>query len=191
MVRHLRMHRQKALGLPHRLESAYGPFSRTRGLVRVLRPVIQPPPTMMRNAGHEFLLRRCVAGKLIGHDGTRHIPMTLEEPAEEALRGFGISALLHQNVEHFSALIDRAPKIHQLAVDLAEHLVEVPLPPGRPRWRRSRRAYSAPKRRHHSRIASYETSTPRSSIISWISRKLRLKRKYNHTQWAIMSRGKQ
>ena len=44
--------------------------------------------------------------------------------------------------------------------------------------------------RHHNRIASYETPTLRSSIISWKSRKLRLKRKYSHTQWAIISRGK-
>src|SRR5579859_4797126 len=40
MVRHLCMRRQKALRLPHRLESAHGSFSQARRLVRVLRPVV-------------------------------------------------------------------------------------------------------------------------------------------------------
>ena len=112
------------LGLPHRFESAYGPFSRARGFVRVLRPVVQLPPTMMRNARYQFLLCRRVAGELIGHDGTRQIPMTLEQFAKVALRGFGIAALLHQHVAYFPSLIDRALQVYELAVDLAEHLVE-------------------------------------------------------------------
>jgi hypothetical protein len=41
MVRHLCMHRQEALGLPHRFESSHGAFSQARGLVRVLGPVVQ------------------------------------------------------------------------------------------------------------------------------------------------------
>jgi hypothetical protein len=34
--------------------------------------------------------------------------------------------LLHQNVEHFTALIDRAPEVDESAVDLAEDLIQVP-----------------------------------------------------------------
>ena len=114
MVRHLCMHREEALGLPHRFESSHGAFSRTGGLVRVLSPVVQQPPTMMRDTGYQIFLCCRVAGKLIGHDGTRQISMSLESLAKEALRGFGIPALLHQDVEHLSALIDRAPQVHQL-----------------------------------------------------------------------------
>jgi len=36
-----------------------------------------------------------------------------------SLRGFRIPALLHQNVEHFATLIDRAPQVHEFTVDLA------------------------------------------------------------------------
>ena len=39
-------------------------------------------------------------------------------------------------------------------------------------------------------VPSWETTTPRSSIISWTSRKLRQKRKYNQTQWEMISAGK-
>ena len=99
VVRHLRMHREEALGLPHRFESSHGAFSQARGLVRVLGPVVQQLPTMMRNAGYQILLCRRVAGKLIGHDGSRRIPTAFEQLAKEALRGFRIPALLYQDVE--------------------------------------------------------------------------------------------
>jgi hypothetical protein len=84
VVRHLRMHRQKALGLPHRLELAHCPFSQARRLVRVLGPVVQQPPTIMRNAGYQIPLCHRVAGKLIGHDGTRQIPMLLRIACERS-----------------------------------------------------------------------------------------------------------
>jgi hypothetical protein len=48
------MHREEALGLHHRFESSHGAFSLSSGLVRVLGPVVQKPPTMMRNAGSFF-----------------------------------------------------------------------------------------------------------------------------------------
>ena len=52
--------------------------------------------------------------------------MSLEQLSKEALRGFPIPTLLHQDVEHFVAPVDRAPQIHELAVDLAEDLIEMP-----------------------------------------------------------------
>ena len=84
----------------------------------------------MRNAGDQFHLRRRVAGELIGHDGTRHIPTSFEELADEAFRAFRISALLHQYVEYFPALIDCESQVHEFTFDLAEHLIEMPRAPG-------------------------------------------------------------
>jgi len=43
-------------------------------------------------------------------------------------------ALLRQNVEHFTALIDRAPEVDELAVDLAEDLIQVPSVSGATPW---------------------------------------------------------
>ena len=94
--------------------------------MRVLRPVVRLPSTMMGNTGHEIPLRCHVAGKLISHHGTGYIPMALEQLTKEALRSFRIPALLQQDVEHFSTFIIRAPQIHELAVDLSEHLVKLP-----------------------------------------------------------------
>src|ERR1700690_3612678 len=54
----------------------------------------------------------------------------LEQAPEEALGGFGISALLNEDVEHNAVLIHAAPKIVLYALDPDEHLVQVPLVPG-------------------------------------------------------------
>ena len=41
-------------------------------------------------------------------------------------RGHRVSARLDQNVEHVAVLVDRAPQVPLCAVDLDEHLIEVP-----------------------------------------------------------------
>jgi hypothetical protein len=55
---------------------------------------------------------------------------SLQQAPEEALGGFGISALLNEDVEHNAVLIHAAPKIVLHALDPDEHLVQVPLVPG-------------------------------------------------------------
>ena len=120
------MHREEPLGVSHRLESSHSSFSLTRGLVRVLRPVVEHWASMVDYRGNQLFLRRSVTPQLIGHNAARHVPKTLEQLSKEPLRRLRIPALLHQEVKHFSALIDRAPQIDKLAVDLAEHLIEMP-----------------------------------------------------------------
>ena len=62
-----------------------------------------------------------------------------------------------------------------------------------PSWpcrRRSARAYAGPNLRHQDRIASYDTTMPRSARRSSTSRKLRVKRWYSQTAWLMISGGK-
>jgi hypothetical protein len=124
------MHGEKALGVSHRLESSHSSLALAGGLVRVLSPVVQSSFPMMGDRRHDILLRGTVARQLIGHDCTGNVPKSLEELSEEALRRLRIAALLHQDVEHFAALVNRAPQIDQSAIDLAEYLVEMPGIPG-------------------------------------------------------------
>ena len=56
--------------------------------------------------------------------GTYRKPV--EQSAEEFLCGHRVSARLDQNVEHVAVLVDRAPQVPLCAVDLDEHLIEVP-----------------------------------------------------------------
>ena len=71
-------------------------------------------------------MRHLVAGQLVGDDHPGHVPQALEQSAEELLCGHRVSARLHQNVEHVAVLVDRAPQVPLCAVDLDEHLIQVP-----------------------------------------------------------------
>ena len=75
-------------------------------------------------------MRHLVAGQLVGDDHPRHVPQALEQSAEELLGGHRVSARLDQNVEHVAVLVDRAPQVLLCAVDLDEHLIEVPFVAG-------------------------------------------------------------
>ena len=54
----------------------------------------------MFNVRKDLALRHGVASQLIGHDHPRHVLQALQQPAKEALGGFGIPPLLHENVEY-------------------------------------------------------------------------------------------
>ena len=62
----------------------------------------------------------------LGDDPPRLVPEAGQQPLEEALRGRGVPAVLHQDVEHDAVLVHRPPEVMQLAVDADEHLIEVP-----------------------------------------------------------------
>src|SRR5579862_8854706 len=126
MIRDPRMHCEEALRVPHRLESSHCPFSFAGGLVRVFRSVVQATRAVMSHVGDDIPRGGGVTGEFIGHDCAWHELHTLEQLSKEPLRGLRIAALLDQNIEYLSTLIDRAPQIDQLAVDLAEDFVEMP-----------------------------------------------------------------
>ena len=79
----------------------------------------------MLHRRHELAVRHLVAGEL-SDDHPGHLPQALEQSAEELLCGHRVSARLDQNVERVAVLVDRAPQVPLCAVDLDEHLLEVP-----------------------------------------------------------------
>ena len=99
-------------------------------------------------------LRDAVASQLVGHDHPRHVLQSLQQPPEEALGGIGIAPVLNEDVEHNTVLIHGTPEIVLHALDPDEHLVEVPLVPGRGRRRRRQLAKLWPNFLHHRRTVS-------------------------------------
>jgi hypothetical protein len=79
----------------------------------------------MFNLGKQQALRGAVASQLVRHDHARHILKALQQPSKEALRGFGVSPWLNQDVEHNAVLIHGTPKIVLNALDPDEHLIHV------------------------------------------------------------------
>jgi hypothetical protein len=62
----------------------------------------------------------------IGHDAPGLVLQASQQALEEALGCGGISPVLHEKIEHHAVLVDRAPEVVQLALDLQEHFTEVP-----------------------------------------------------------------
>jgi hypothetical protein len=97
--------------------------------------------------------------------------------------------LLYKDIQHISILIDCTPKLMQFAEDLDKHLIEEP--------RITEFSLSMP---NIICVSLTEFQTPlangligdndtRAARISSTSRKLRAKRKYNHTAWLMISAG--
>ena len=66
------VNRQESLGLLERLESAHSPLAFSRGLMRVLRPVVQPVSTFMSDSGQHTRKRGRVAAEAIRNHGMRN-----------------------------------------------------------------------------------------------------------------------
>ena len=80
----------------------------------------------MDHRRHDVPEGRTVAPELVGHQPPRFLPLTLEQPSEEALCGAPISTWLDEDVDHIAVLVDGTPEILTLALDGDEELVQVP-----------------------------------------------------------------
>jgi hypothetical protein len=80
----------------------------------------------MPNLGQQIAMRRTIAPQAIGDDPPRLVLEARQQTLEEASGGRGIAPILDQDVEYDAVLIDCAPEILQISVDLQEHLIEVP-----------------------------------------------------------------
>ncbi len=113
--------------MSRRLEPAHRFLTQSRRLVRILRTVILPLLLEVFDTRYDFLLGHLIALELIGDDHARHVLQTLQELAEELLRGSQISAALDEDVQHVAVLIHRTPQVMGTAVDLDEDFIHVPL----------------------------------------------------------------
>src|SRR4051812_6252536 len=73
---------EETLHLPRQLETLHLPFSSSRRLVRILRPIVEALMPAMLDTGHQLLLRRAVAAKLIGNHDARRPALPLQQLAE-------------------------------------------------------------------------------------------------------------
>ena len=118
---------QQPLRVPDRREAFHRPLALPGRLVRVLGAVVQVLRPAMGHRRHELAVRHRVAGQLVGDDHPGHLPQARAQSAEQLPCRHRVSARPHQNVEHVAVLVDRAPQAPPCAVDLGEHLTEVPV----------------------------------------------------------------
>ncbi len=112
--------------MPRALEPPHPPFPLSRGLVRVLRPVIESPVPPVLDAGQHVPHCRPVARKLVGDHDTRHIRQAFEQPTQEFRGGGLVTTRLHENVEDVPVLSDGPPQEVPHPVYRDEDRVQVP-----------------------------------------------------------------
>lgn len=93
----------------------------------ILRAVVGPSSRFPVVAAAEVFQGRTVRAKAIGDEDIRSF-MLLERFPEEFEGRLAIPRLGHEALQHLALMIDGAPEIVLLAVDLHEHLVEAPAP---------------------------------------------------------------
>ncbi len=81
----------------------------------------------MLHAAHQLAVGHTVAGRLVSDQHLRHGPQPPQQLTKEPGSGLGVTPGRDQNVQHGAVLVDRTPQVVGLAVDLDEHLVQVPL----------------------------------------------------------------
>jgi hypothetical protein len=119
-------HRTEARRVPQTLEPLQTSLTLADRLVRVLDAIVLAPAAEMGNGRHHDGFRRCVARQPIGHEGARHHVQSLQEFAQEALRGVRVSAALNQDVKNLAGVIDGPPQPAALSIDHQTEFIQVP-----------------------------------------------------------------
>jgi hypothetical protein len=96
-------------------------------LAGVLAPIVEILALSMLHRRHHLAVCDPIESELVRDQHPRRVTLVFEKCAEEPGRRPAVPFPLDENVEHVAVLIDRPPQILLNAIDLDEHLVEVPL----------------------------------------------------------------
>jgi len=102
------------------------PLSSACRLVRILRSVVESLVLAMLNAGHDLLLCRAVAGKLVGDYDTGRPHLPLQQLAQQPLGRVLVASALDQDVEYGAGLVDGSPKPMLYPGNFQHDLVQMP-----------------------------------------------------------------
>ncbi len=80
----------------------------------------------MLYAWEHFSFGSAIAREFIGDEDTWNVGATLEELAEKLPGSSFVPSTFHENIKDVAVLIDGAPQIMPLAIDLQEYFVAVP-----------------------------------------------------------------
>lgn len=97
----------------------------------VFNPVVDPAADLLLVGIAELAHRGTIGFEAIGNDGRRRA-VALERLPHERQRGRLVAGPGDVALKDFALVIDRAPELDHLAVELHVHLVEVPAPMPKP-----------------------------------------------------------
>lgn len=165
------MNRSESLQLTRGLELPHDLLAYASGLVRILRPVVQPFVLAVLDAQAEGGVGRCVAAQFVRHHHTR-AAVALEQLAHQPLGCRRIAPALDQDVEYGAMLIHGPPQPVRHTPNRHDHLVEVPFVAAGLRRRANTRAMARPNFVAQHRVVLSVSSIPSAASISSIMRRL-------------------
>ena len=115
----------------HSPEPEHRAFSSSEGQVAVLDPVVGMTTTLLFVSVAKVVHRGAIGFKAVGDDRCGRTVTFQRLPHEGERRGF-IPLFRDVALEDLAFVIDRAPEVDHLAVQLHVHLIEVPAPVAKP-----------------------------------------------------------
>ena len=138
--------------------------------MRILSAIVEPATNFMTTGGADLLRRRRIGAKPVGDDAAG-APILLHDAFQELQRRDPVP--LHSNhcLQNFPFVVNGAPEIAELAIDLHEDFVQMPSPfdvavNARKALLPDLAANIGPNRFHQKRMVSWLMSIPRSASRS-------------------------
>src|SRR5208282_1655576 len=104
------------------------PFASPKRLMRILCAIVEPTADLVPLGSNTDLVhRRRICPKPIGDDAAGS-PVFLHDPLENFERRSLVPSCGDYCLQDLALMVDRAPQITELAVDLHERLIQMPTP---------------------------------------------------------------
>ena len=115
----------------HPTKSEHRPLPPSERLVGILHAIVGPATSFLLVADTEFPQGRAVGAQPVGDD---HLGRTMPPPGspDELQCRLLVTCLRHEALEDLAFMIYGSPQVVLFAIDLYEHLVQVPTPIARP-----------------------------------------------------------
>ena len=96
--------------------------------MRILCAIVEPTANLVPlGCNTDVVHRRRIGPKPIGDDATRN-PVLLHDPFEKLHRRGFVPPRGDHGLQHLALMVDGAPQIAELAVDLYKHFIQMPAP---------------------------------------------------------------
>src|SRR5271155_1998705 len=103
--------------------------------MRILRAIVEPTADLLASGVADLSHRRGISAQPVGDDRPR-LAVFLHDPLEKLQRRSLVPLRGDHRLQHLAFMVDGAPQIAELAVDLHERLIQMPCmdAPARARW---------------------------------------------------------
>ena len=103
------------------------PFSPSKRLMRILRPIVEPTPGLLTVGVADLLHRSAIRSKPVGHDGLR-LTVSFHEALQKFQRRGPVPLCGDHRLQDLAFVIDGPPEVAKFAVDLHERFIQMPPP---------------------------------------------------------------